>query len=86
MLRLGRSPWWLVAGAVSLMIFAGLLTHSGLEASGRAYAAYGGIYILSSLVWLWLVDAKTPDIYDLVGVGLSIAGALVILLGRHGTQ
>jgi len=81
--RLGRSPLWLAAGVVSLVIFAWFLTRIGVDASGRAYAAYGGIYILVSLAWLWRVDGRTPDLYDMVGVGLSVAGALVILLGRH---
>jgi small multidrug resistance family-3 protein len=81
--RLGRSPWWLLAGAASLMIFAYLLTRVETDAAGRAYAAYGGIYILSSIAWLWKVDGRVPDIFDITGVLLSIAGTLVILLGRH---
>jgi len=82
-MRLGRSPLWLAGGVVSLVIFAWLLTRIGLDSSGRAYAAYGGIYILASLVWLWRVDGRTPDLYDVIGVGLSVAGTLVILVGRH---
>jgi len=82
--RLGRSPLWLAAGVASLVMFAWLLTRIGVDASGRAYAAHGGIYILASLAWLWRVDGRTPDVYDVAGVGLSVAGALVILLGRHG--
>jgi len=82
-MRLDRSPLWLVGGVASLVIFAWLLTRIGVDSSGRAYAAYGGIYILASLVWLWRVDGRTPDIYDIIGVGLSVAGTLVILLGRH---
>ena len=84
-IRLGRSPLWLLAGVVALVLFAGLLTQIGFDASGRAYAAYGGVYILASLVWLWKVDSQSPDISDLIGVGLCIAGTLVILLGRHGS-
>ncbi|NOX38963.1 MAG: YnfA family protein [Alphaproteobacteria bacterium] len=85
-LRLRKSPWWLLGGALSLLIFATLLTRIDTNASGRAYAAYGGIYILSSLVWLWTVDGTTPDIYDIVGAFLSIAGAAVILLGHHSVK
>jgi len=81
--RLGKSPWWLLGGTMSLLVFAFLLTRVDTDASGRAYAAYGGIYILSSLVWLWRVDGHIPDIYDIIGALLSTAGALVILLGRH---
>jgi len=82
-LRLGGSWIWLVVGTASLVTFAYLLTRIGLDASGRAYAAYGGIYIFASLVWLWQVDGRSPDLFDVLGVGLSVAGALVILLGRH---
>ncbi len=82
-LRLGKSPLWLFAGALSLLLFTVLLTRIDTEAAGRAYAAYGGIYILASLAWLWGVDGRMPDLFDLLGVGLSVAGALVILLGRH---
>lgn len=82
-LRLGGSRFWLIAGTASLVIFAYLLTRIGLDASGRVYAAYGGIYILASLLWLWQVDGRSPDLFDVLGVGLSVAGALVIILGRH---
>lgn len=82
-LRLGKSAWWLVPGAVSLMLFAFLLTRIDVAFAGRAYAAYGGIYIAASLAWLWLSEAQRPNAWDLTGAGLSVAGALVILLGRH---
>lgn len=81
--RLGKSPVWLIGGAASLLLFTYLLTRIDTDAAGRAYAAYGGIYILASLLWLWKVDGSVPDIYDLIGVALSVGGALVILLGRH---
>lgn len=85
-LRLGKSPWWLLGGALSLLIFVALLTRIDLNASGRVYAAYGGIYILSSLLWLWGVDGTTPDLYDIAGATLSVAGALLILLGPHAVK
>src|SRR3546814_19703631 len=53
-LRLGKSIWWLAPGTVSLMIFAWLLTLAPTDAAGRAYAVYGGIYIVSSVLWLWV--------------------------------
>jgi len=81
--RLGKSPLWLIGGTAALVIFTYLLTRIDTDAAGRAYAAYGGIYIFASLAWLWKVDGRTPDIYDIAGVALSVAGALVILLGRH---
>ncbi len=80
-LRLGRSPWWLVPGLLSLALFASLLTRVDSSLAGRAYAGYGGIYIVSSLLWLWVTEGVRPDRWDVLGAGLSVAGALVILLG-----
>src|SRR3546814_3982009 len=57
-LRLGKSIWWLAPGTVSLMIFAWLLTLAPTDAAGRAYAVYGGIYIVSSVLWLWVVERQ----------------------------
>lgn len=82
-LRLGKSSWWIVPGLVSLLLFAILLTRTDLNFAGRAYAAYGGIYIASSLAWLWAVESQTPDRWDIAGTVLCIAGALMILLGHH---
>ena len=70
--RLEKSPLWLVPGAVSLILFAWLLTLADTNAAGRAYAAYGGIYIAASLGWLWLAEGVRPDRWD-------VAGASVIL-------
>ncbi len=82
-LRLGKSPLWLVPGAISLFVFGLILTRIELEAAGRAYAAYGGIYVTASVIWLWRVEGRTPDIWDIAGTALVLAGSLVILLGRH---
>lgn len=80
-LRLGKSPAWLVPGLISLAAFALLLTRIDSDFAGRAYAAYGGVYIASSLTWLWLVEDQTPDRWDLFGGLLCLAGAAVILWG-----
>jgi small multidrug resistance family-3 protein len=55
-LRLGKTAFWLILGRGSLALFAYLLTLVESDAAGRAYATYGGIYIVASLVWMWLVD------------------------------
>ena len=81
--RLDRSPWWLVPGLASLALFAFLLTRVEVGFAGRAYAAYGGIYILASLAWLWAVEGVAPDRWDVLGVALAVAGTLVILLAPH---
>lgn len=83
-LRLGKSAWWTLPGLVSLLLFAMLLTRIDVALAGRAYAAYGGIYIVASLAWLWGVESQAPDRWDLAGAGLCLIGALVILAGRHG--
>jgi small multidrug resistance family-3 protein len=83
-LRLDRSPLWAVPGTLSLILFAWLLTRVEADAAGRAYAAYGGVYIAASLMWLWLVEHRAPDRWDLLGAGLCLVGAAVILLGPRG--
>jgi small multidrug resistance family-3 protein len=80
-LRLGKSAWWVVPGIVSLAIFAYLLTLVESSAAGRAFAAYGGIYIASSLLWLWQVEGQRPDMWDLSGASLCLIGAAIIVLG-----
>jgi len=80
-LRLGRSPWWGTVGTVSLVIFGVLLTRSEVAFAGRAYAAYGGVYIAASLLWLWGVERVVPDLWDVVGAGICLAGAALILWG-----
>ncbi len=79
--RLGKSVWWLAPGVVSLVLFAWLLTLVEAEAAGRAYAAYGGIYILASLGWLWAVEGMRPDRWDVIGACVCLVGAAIILLG-----
>lgn len=78
--RLGRSALWLPPGLVSLALFVWLLTRASPAFAGRAYAAYGGVYILASLLWLWSVEGVRPDRWDALGAALAILGAGVILL------
>jgi len=78
-LRLGKSIWWLVPGGLSLAVFAALLTLVESGAAGRAYAAYGGVYIASSLAWLWFVEGMRPDRWDLIGAGICLLGATLII-------
>lgn len=83
-LRNGRSAAWAVLGVGLLAGFAWALTRAETEFAGRAYAAYGGIYIASAIGWLWLVEGRRPDLWDLGGATLCLAGTLVILLGSRG--
>lgn len=83
-LRLDKSTLWLLPGMVSLAAFAWLLALVPSEAAGRAYAAYGGIYIIASLFWLWGVEGQSPDRWDIAGSIVCLAGASLILFGPRG--
>ncbi len=80
-MKLDKPIWWLIPGLASLALFAWLLTLIETAAAGRAYAAYGGIYIAASLGWLWLVEGVRPDRWDAAGVVLALAGTAIILGG-----
>jgi len=83
-LRLGKPIWWLIPGILSLAVFAYLLTLVEASAAGRTYAAYGGVYIAASLLWLWLIEGARPDRWDIAGGAICLIGAAVILLGPRG--
>ena len=78
-IRRGAAPWVVVLGIASLVGFALALTRVDSAFAGRAYAAYGGIYIAASLAWLWVVERQVPTRADVLGAALVIAGALVII-------
>lgn len=80
-LRLGRSALWLVPGVLGLILFAFLLTRIDSAFAGRTYAAYGGVYIAASLVWLWIAEGQRPDRWDITGVAICLVGAAIILWG-----
>lgn len=73
--------WWIAPGMVSLALFAYLLTLVDSAAAGRAYAAYGGVYIAASLVWLWSVEGLRPDRWDAIGAFVALVGAAIIIWG-----
>jgi small multidrug resistance family-3 protein len=82
-MRLGAPGWWIAPGAVCLAFFAYLLTLVEQDAAGRTFAAYGGIYVAASLVWLAAVEGVRPSSADLAGVALVLAGSAVILWGAR---
>ena len=75
----GRAPWLLLPAAASLALFAWLLTLHP-SAAGRTYAAYGGVYIVVALLWLWRVDDIAPTRWDVAGGALCLVGMAVIAL------
>ncbi|GAB4072858.1 YnfA family protein [Ancylobacter sonchi] len=82
--RSGANPLWLAPGALSLIAFGALLTKVDAEHAGRAFATYGGVYIVASLAWLWAVEGFRPDRWDVVGGTVCLAGAAIILYAPRG--
>ena len=78
-LRRGVTPAVAALGIASLIGFATMLTRVDAPFAGRAYAAYGGVYIAASLGWLWVIEGQRPTASDLVGAALAILGAIVII-------
>lgn len=81
-LKQGHSAWLLIPAALSLALFAWLLTLHP-EAAGRVYAAYGGVYVSVALLWLWGVDSIRPTVTDWVGVGVVLIGMAIIMFGQR---
>lgn len=79
-LKQGKTAWLLMPAAASLAAFAWLLSLHP-TATGRVYAAYGGVYISVAIVWLMLVDGVRPSMSDWVGVAVSLAGMAIIMFG-----
>lgn len=82
-LNQGKSHWLWIPAALSLLIFVWLLTLHPAT-SGRIYAAYGGIYIFTALLWLRYVDQVSLTRWDLLGGIVVILGALLIILQPQG--
>lgn len=80
-LRGGKSAWWLLPSAASLALFAWLLTLHPSVGAGRTYAAYGGVNVATSIIWLRYVEGVRPDRWDFIGSGLCVLGMMLILFG-----
>ncbi len=80
-LRLDKSVLWVIPGVASLALFAFILTKVEAEFAGRVYAAYGGVYIVSSFVWLTFIERSRPLISDYFGGVVCLIGAAIILFG-----
>jgi len=82
-LRLDKSVYWILPGIISLIVFAVLLTRINSIFAGRTFAAYGGVYIVASLLWLWIIEGQRLDKWDILGSIICIAGAVLILFGHR---
>ncbi len=79
--RHGRAPAWLLVAALALAGFTFLLSQTGQAFAGRAFAAYGGVYVAASLAWMWVVEQETPTRQDLLGGAIVLIGAWIISSG-----
>lgn len=77
-LREGKSIWLAVLGMIILAVY-GVVPTFQPATFGRAYAAYGGVFVGLSILWGWLVDRTVPDKFDLLGGGITFLGVLVIM-------
>ena len=77
-LRLSKSVIWIIPGTFSLILFAFLLTLVEADFAGRAYATYGTIYIIASILWMWGTEGNTPDRFDIIGSLICLIGAAII--------
>jgi small multidrug resistance family-3 protein len=82
-LREGRAAWWGVAGGVLLIVY-GILPTLQPSHFGRLYAAYGGVFIVMSLLWGWAMDGNRPDAPDLIGALLALAGVGMMMYWPRG--
>jgi small multidrug resistance family-3 protein len=77
-LREGKSGWLAVLGAVVLVLY-GIIPTLQPAHFGRVYAAYGGVFIVLSLLWGWKIDGVSPDMPDVIGGLIALLGVFVIM-------
>jgi small multidrug resistance family-3 protein len=79
-LREGRSFFLGLLGGIALALYGVIATFQSFPSFGRVYAAYGGVFIILSVLWGWGIDKKTPDLYDWIGAAICLVGVSVMLL------
>lgn len=73
-----------ILGAIILVLYGIIPTLQKYPNFGRVYAAYGGIFIVMSVLWGWAIDRKTPDLYDWIGAVICIIGvSIMLMVPRH---
>ncbi|RLQ93225.1 YnfA family protein [Falsibacillus albus] len=83
-LREGHPIWYGIIGSLILVLYGIIPTFQSFPTFGRVYAAYGGVFIILSVLWGWGIDKKTPDLYDWLGALICLAGVSVMLWGPRG--
>ena len=83
-LREGKSLWYALAGAIVLILYGIVPTLQPEGNFGKIYAAYGGIFIVMSLLWGWRIDDITPDRYDIIGAAIALIGVGIIMYWPRG--
>ncbi|CAM3522992.1 YnfA family protein [Marinicrinis lubricantis] len=78
-LRESKSVWYGIWGSLILIAYGIIPTFQAFPQFGRVYAAYGGVFIILAVLWGWLIDKKTPDMYDWIGAAICIVGVSVML-------
>jgi small multidrug resistance family-3 protein len=81
-LREGKPYYLGLLGGLSLALYGVIATFQSFSSFGRVYAAYGGVFIVLSILWGWILDGRVPDLYDLMGAGICLIGVVVILIPR----
>ncbi|MCS5499921.1 YnfA family protein [Lysinibacillus sp. A4] len=81
-LREGKPFYWGIIGGIALALYGVVATFQSFPTFGRVYAAYGGVFIVLSILWGWGIDGKKPDHLDFIGAGICLIGVIVILLPR----
>ncbi|GAA4081751.1 YnfA family protein [Zhongshania borealis] len=85
-LREGKSILLLLPAALSLALFAWLLSlHPSAASAGRVYAAYGGVYIVMAILWLWAIEGIRPSTWDLIGSAVALFGMAIIMFAPRST-
>ncbi|GIP39417.1 hypothetical protein J31TS4_26970 [Paenibacillus sp. J31TS4] len=80
-LREGKSAFWGLGGAIALILYGVIATFQTFPSFGRVYAAYGGVFVVLSVLWGWGIDRKTPDLYDWLGAIICLVGVSVMIWG-----
>lgn len=82
-LREGAAPWVGAAGGAALVAY-GVVPTFQPASFGRVYAAYGGVFVVGSLLWGWRIDGHAPDFPDLLGAALCLAGMGILMYAPRG--